>query len=234
MFPQPNRGKSSLFSGFIPTSQKQRHYLLKGIFWQNQGTIKYLLFLSCLVISMTNLYPASAHKVEVAGDVGGTIHIEPNDNPRAGEPSQAWFALTRRGGRVIPLSQCNCQLAVYAEPYAAGEPALLEPELKPVSAERYKGIPGAEVVFPKPGIYELQLNGKPLSGARFKPFEFKFEVTVAGGSTQENTRNIRDVNGDLGEGESQKLPTWAIALPIFGFIAILVVALRGTRGGSGE
>ncbi|MEH1825030.1 MAG: hypothetical protein V7L22_06630 [Nostoc sp.] len=234
MFPQPNHGKSSLFSGFIPTSQKHRHYLLKGIFWQNQGTIKYLLFLSCLVISMTNLYPASAHKVEVGGDVGGTLHIEPNDNPRAGEPSQAWFALTRRGGRVIPLSQCNCQLAVYAEPYAAGEPALLEPELKPVSAERYQGIPGAEVVFPKPGIYELQLNGKPVSGARFKPFEFKFEVTVAGGSTQENTRNIRDVNGNLAEGESQKLPTWAIALPIIGFIAILVVALRGTRGGSGE
>ncbi|MEH1772120.1 hypothetical protein [Nostoc sp.] len=232
MFPQPNRGKSSLFSGSIPTSQKQRRYPLKGIFWKSQGTIKYLLFLSCLVISITNLYPATAHKVEVASDVGGTLHIEPNDNPRAGEASQAWFALTRRGGKVIPLSQCNCQLAVYAEPYAAGEPPLLEPQLEPVAAERYQGIPGAEVVFPKPGIYELQLNGKPVSGARFKPFEFKFEVTVAGGSTQ-NTRNLRDVNGNLAEGESQKLPTWAIALPILGFIGILVVVLRSMRG-SGE
>ncbi|MHC0062388.1 hypothetical protein ACWATR_05590 [Nostoc sp. UIC 10890] len=232
MFPQPNRGKSSLFSGSIPTSQKQRRYPLKNISWQSQGTIKYLLFLSCLVISITNLHPASAHKVEVSGDVGGTLHIEPNDNPRAGEPSQAWFALTRRGGRVIPLSQCNCQLAVYAQPYAAGEPPLLEPQLEPVSAERYKGIPGAEVVFPKPGIYELQLNGKPASGARFKPFNFKFEVTVAGGSTQ-NSRNLRDVNGDLVEGESQKLPTWAIALPILGFIGILVVVLQNMRR-SGE
>ncbi|WP_141699640.1 hypothetical protein [Nostoc sp. KVJ20] len=232
MFPQPNRGKSSLFSGSIPTSQKQRLYPLKNIFWQSQGTIKYLLFLSCLVISITNLQPVSAHKVEVSGDVGGTLHIEPNDNPRAGEPSQAWFALTRRGGRVIPLSQCNCELAVYAQPYAAGEPPLLEPQLEPVSAERYKGIPGAEVVFPKPGIYELQLNGRPASGARFKPFNFKFEVTVAGGSTQ-NSRNLRDVNGDLVEGESQKLPTWAIALPILGFIGILVVVLQNMRR-SGE
>ncbi|MCC5622331.1 hypothetical protein [Nostoc sp. CHAB 5715] len=223
MFPQPNHGKSSLFS----TSQKQRHYLFKGIFW-HQGRIKYLLFLSCLVISITNLSPASAHKVEVAGDVGGTLHIEPNDNPRAGEPSQAWFALTRRGGRVIPLSQCNCQLAVYAQPYAAGEPPLLEPQLEPVAAERYQGIPGAEVVFPKPGIYQLQLNGKPVSGARFKPFEFKFEVTVAGGSTQ-NAQNLRNVNGDLVEGESQNLPIWAIALPILGFIGILVVVLRSMR-----
>ncbi|MEH2295730.1 hypothetical protein [Nostoc sp.] len=225
MFPQPNRGKSSLFSDSIPTSQKQRRYL-------NKGTRKYLLFLSSLVISITNLYPVAAHQVEVAADVGATLHIEPNDNPSAGEPSQAWFALTRRGGRVIPLSQCNCRLAVYAKPYAAGEPPLLEPALEPVTAERYKGIPGAEVVFPKPGIYELQLNGKPVSGARFKPFKLKFEVTVAGGS-KENTQNLRDVNGDLGEGQSQKLPLWAIALPIFGFIAILVVVLRSMRG-SGE
>ncbi|MHC5934396.1 hypothetical protein [Nostoc sp.] len=194
--------------------------------------MKYLLFLSSLVISITNLYPVAAHQVEVAADVGATLHIEPNDNPSAGEPSQAWFALTRRGGKVIPLSQCNCQLAVYAKPYAAGEPPLLEPALEPVAAERYQGVPGAEVVFPKPGIYELQLNGKPVSGARFKPFKLKFEVTVAGGST-ENTRNRRDVNGDLGEGESQKLPLWAIALPIFGFIAILFVVLQSMRR-SGE
>ncbi|MEH2141648.1 hypothetical protein [Nostoc sp.] len=232
MFPQPNRGKSSLFSGSIPTSQKQKRYALKDISW-HQGTIKYLLFLSCLVISITNLYPAAAHQVEVAGDVGGTLHVEPNDNPRAGEPSQVWFALTRRGGRVIPLSQCNCQLAVYAEPYAAKEPPLLEPQLESVTAERYKGIPGAEVVFPKPGIYELQLNGKPVSGGRFKPFKFKFEVTVAGGGSTENTRNLRDVNGDLVDGESQKFPIWAIALPIFAFIAILVVVLQSMRG-SGE
>lgn len=225
MSPQPNCGKSSLFFGSILTSQKQRHYL-------NKGTIKYLLFLSSLVISITNLYPVAAHQVEVAADVGATLHIEPNDNPSAGEPTQTWFALTRRGGKVIPLSQCNCRLAVYAKPYAAGEPPLLEPALEPVAAERYKGIPGAEVVFPKPGIYELQLNGKPVSGARFKPFKLKFEVTVAGGST-DNARNRRDVNGDLGEGESQKLPLWAIALPILGFIAILVVVLQNMRR-SGE
>ncbi|WP_373524732.1 hypothetical protein [Nostoc sp.] len=228
MSPQPNCGKSSLFTGSIPGNQKQRFYSLEGISW-HQGTIKYLLFLSCLVISITNLYPAFAHKVEIVGDVGGTLHIEPNDNPRAGEPAQTWFALTRRGGKVIPLAQCNCRLSVYAQPYADGEPPLLEPQLEAVAAERYQGIPGADIVFPKPGIYELQLNGKPTSGAKFKPFEFKFEVTVAGVSTQ-NSRNLRDVNGDLVESESQNLPLWAIALPILGFIGILVVVVQSMRG----
>ncbi|MDZ8187556.1 MAG: hypothetical protein RMX96_22235 [Nostoc sp. ChiSLP02] len=209
----------------MPTTAKQKHY-------PNKGAIEYFLFLSCLAISITNIDSAAAHKVEVARDVGGTLHIEPNDNPRAGETTQAWFALTKRGGKVIPLSQCNCRLSVYAEPYATGEPALLEPTLKPVEVERYRGIPGAELVFPKPGIYQLQLNGKPTSGAKFKPFEFKFEVTVAGGST--NTRNVQDLNGKIVDGQTQSLPAWAIALPILGFVAILFVVLRGLTGGSGQ
>jgi len=239
MFPQPSRGKSLdlLQKCFLQEVGKGKRLKGKGKIPNLSPfplplfptSARSLLFLSCLAILITNVYPAAAHKVEVSGDVGGTLHIEPNDNPRAGEPSQAWFALTRRGGKVIPLAQCNCQLAVYAEPYAAGEPALLEPTLKPVAVERYQGIPGAEIVFPKPGLYQLELNGKPTSGARFKPFEFKFEVTVAAGSN-----NARNVNGDLVQGENQSLPFWAIALPILGFIAILFVALRGMRGGSGE
>ncbi|MBD6614316.1 hypothetical protein FNW02_00090 [Komarekiella sp. 'clone 1'] len=190
--------------------------------------MKYLLLLNCLVIPVINVYPASAHSVKIAGDVGGTLHIEPNDNPRAGEPTQAWFALTRKGGRVIPLAQCNCRLAVYAQPYAPGEPPLLEPSLNPVAAERYQGIPGAEIVFPKPGIYQLQLNGKPTSGATFKPFNLKFEVTVAAG-TSNNPQDLQDVNSGVAQGES-RLPLLAIALPILGFVGILFVVLQNMRG----
>jgi len=222
MSPQ-NHGELCLFPNSIrehQTNQKQK---------QSQETIKYLLFLNCLVISIANVYPASAHNVKIAADVGGTLHIEPNDNPRAGEPTQAWFALTRKGGKVIPLTQCNCQLAVYAQPHASGEPPLLEPSLNPVAAERYQGIPGAEIVFPKPGIYQLQLNGKPASGANFRPFNFKFEVTVAAG-TSENTQNSQDVNSVATQSESKQLPLLAIALPILGFVGILVVVLRSMRG----
>ncbi|WP_193199096.1 hypothetical protein [Nostoc sp. MG11] len=195
----------------------------------NKGTIKYLLLLSCLVIPITNVHPASAHSVKIAGDVGGTLHIEPNDNPRAGEPTQAWFALTRKGGRVIPLAQCNCRLAVYAQPYAPGEPPLLEPSLNAVAAERYQGIPGAEIVFPKPGIYQLQLNGKPASETTFKPFNFKFEVTVAAG-TSNSSQDLQDVNSGVAQSESRQLPLLAIALPILGFIGILFVVLQSMRG----
>lgn len=136
-------------------------------------------WLELALIATTTIFPASAHEVQISGDVGGTLHVEPNDTPSAGKSTRAWFALTRKGGEVIPLEQCNCQLAIYPEPRPDEEAPLLTPPLKPVSAEKYQGIPGAEITFPKPGAYQLQLSGKPQAGADFKPFQLKFDVTVA-------------------------------------------------------
>nr|WP_242072075.1 hypothetical protein [Nostoc sp. FACHB-110] len=173
------------------------------------------------------MQPVLAHKVQVAADVGATLHLEPNDNPRAGEPTQAWFALARKGGQTIPLAQCNCQLAVYAQPYTPGEPPLIEPSLQPVTAERFQNIPGAEITFPKPGIYELQLNGKPTKGSNFKPFALKFEVTVAAGTT--NTQNVQIANSNVAQENTKSLPIWAIAIPILALIAIAFTFVKGIR-----
>lgn len=133
-----------------------------------------------LLILLFFTSPVFAHKVKISEDVGATLHIEPNDNPRAGEPAQAWFALTRKGGKAIPLAECNCQLVVYSQP---GENALFKPSLKPIIAEKYRGIPGADVTFPQPGAYLLTLTGKPVKANDFKPFELKFEITVAAGTS---------------------------------------------------
>lgn len=44
-----------------------------------------------------------AHETEVEGQIAATWHVEPNDAPEAGKPAQVWVALTRLGGKVIPL-----------------------------------------------------------------------------------------------------------------------------------
>lgn len=127
--------------------------------------------------------PVYAHTVKVAEDVGGTLHIEPNDNPKAGESSETWVALTRRGGTIIPLKDCNCKIEVYSKPRTKASAPLLKPALKPISTSQYQGIPGADIVFPKPGNYEIQLSGTPKANANFKPFKLTFPVTVAAGRT---------------------------------------------------
>ena len=127
--------------------------------------------------------PIYAHTVKVAEDVGGTLHIEPNDNPKAGVSSETWIALTRRGGKIVPLKDCNCQIEVYLKPRVNGSTPLLKPALKPISTSQYQGIPGADIVFPKAGNYEIQISGTPKANANFKAFKLTFPVTVAAGKT---------------------------------------------------
>jgi hypothetical protein len=122
--------------------------------------------------------PVLAHNVKTSGNVAATFHIEPNHNPRAGEPAQTWFALTKQGGEILSLDRCNCQLKVMS-----GNQTIAQPELKAISAEKYKGIPGADVVFPKAGIYKLEISGTPKQEGDFSEFKLAYDVTVQAGQT---------------------------------------------------
>lgn len=138
-------------------------------------------FLSSLMVLGFFLEPTLAHTVKIDGDVGATFHLEPNHNPRAGESSRVWFALTRKGGQPISLSQCNCQLKVSPHSSAQKNSKVMNPPLKAISAEQYQGIPGADLVFPSAGVYELEISGTPKAGSQFQPFKLSYTVTVAPG-----------------------------------------------------
>jgi len=125
------------------------------------------------------IFPVLAHEIKVSGDVAASFHIDPDDHPIAGVPSQAWFALMLIGGSVIPLAQCDCHLAVYPVPHQAEKtPPLFKPILKPLTVKSYQNIPSTIITFPKPGLYELEFTGKSVSGNKFKPFKLSYEVTV--------------------------------------------------------
>jgi hypothetical protein len=92
--------------------------------------------------------------------------------------------LTRKGGEVLPFDQANCQMAVFEQPHVEGTQPVLQPQLKAIAADQYQGIPGADLVFPKPGLYEMELSCKPKTEGGFEAFEMSSEVTVAAGVTQ--------------------------------------------------
>jgi hypothetical protein len=211
MFLPRNRGRLNIFT----------------IFTRHKSKIKYLLLLVLSSLIVAENTQVLAHTVKISADVGGTVHLEPNDSPRAGEVTPAWFLLTRKGGQVIPLKDCHCQLAIYAEPHVTGEPALIQPPLKPIQAERYQGIPGAEFIFPKPGAYELRLSGTPVTAGSFLPFELKFLVTVARGkvvNTPQGVQNGISKQEERTIGFTQPL-IWLGILLISGGIVIFLVSL---------
>jgi hypothetical protein len=138
------------------------------------------LSLALLVALPVGLSPqiAPAHEVELSNEVGGTLHVDPNDNPKAGTASLAWIALTRRGGQPIPLADCNCKLSVYAQPHQAGNAPIQQPTLSATALEGRTGVPSASITFPRAGAYELVLQGSPVKTGAFAPFELRFAVTV--------------------------------------------------------
>jgi hypothetical protein len=163
--------------------------------------------------SPKNNYPLIAHTVKTSSNVAATFHLEPSHNPKAGEKSIAWFALTKAGGEIIPLGDCDCQLALLQSgtPIAAGA-------MKPIDAEQYKDIPGGEVVFPKVGIYTLELVGQPKTGDAFKPFKLSYEVTVQPGQ-------VRAAKVDVVANQSPiVIPPRLIGQMIGGAIGVLILA----------
>lgn len=189
-------------------------------------SLGWVLFLSTLTIA-----PAIAHETQTTSKVGATLHIEPDDSPRAGESALTWIALTHKGGKIITLAECNCELALYPQPHQEGTKPLQQPKLKAVSVTRYRDIPGADIIFPAAGAYELELKGTPKAGANFPPFEIGFDVAVAPGKvTPSASTNPVSAPANTPAAVSttrQTTPSWlipaiAIAVILTPAIALLV------------
>lgn len=130
--------------------------------------------------AITSCVFLSAHTVNIDRQAGvaGTWHIEPDHNPRANQPTRVWVVLTQRGGKPIPLASLQCRMSVFHLPRWAGDRAVQQLPVKGVNAENWRNIPGADVVFPRVGRYQLQLNCNPQGQTNLSPFQLTYETTV--------------------------------------------------------
>ncbi|MGD1851325.1 MAG: hypothetical protein ACFCBU_12235 [Cyanophyceae cyanobacterium] len=124
---------------------------------------------------------ASSHSTKIVSDIAVTVHVEPEHQPTAGQPTRVWFLLTRQGGEVVPLSIANCTLEVRKQPFAPGNSPLLTPEVVPIEAERYQSIPGANLTFPEAGTYDLTFGCAPKTAGNFGAFSIDHEAIVKSG-----------------------------------------------------
>lgn len=134
-----------------------------------------------LAISVSLISPVAAHTIKTGGDVAVTFHIDPDHNPKAGDTATAWFAMTRRGGKSIPLQQCHCKLAVYLDSEGQDLVQTMSTSLKSISREDKTNIPASDLIFPRAGIYKLEFSGTPKQQGDFKPFRLTYSVTVIPG-----------------------------------------------------
>jgi hypothetical protein len=168
--------------------------------------------------------PAEGHKLKTDQQVGAVIHFEPSDQPKSQESTHVWFALTKQGGKGIPLSACDCQLQIYQLP---SKTKIAAPQLRAINAEKYQDIPSATVVFPQAGAYMLELSGKPVKTNDFKAFRLEFSTTVwAGNQTASNPIAMTTKSPQSAPTNKSQLPYWAIGLTSLGAISAFVWWLR--------
>ena len=118
----------------------------------------------------------------------------------------AWFALTRRGGETIPLSSCECTVAIYAQ--SDSDNPVATPSLQAVDSEGYQGIPGATFTFPDVGAYTLIISGSPKAAQDFSPFELSFNVIVAARASASNASDASETSetSETNETPAETLP----------------------------
>lgn len=157
--------------------------------------------------------PAFAHNVKTSGNVAALFHLEPNHNPKAGDPSKIWFALTKQGGEAIALDQCNCKITVYSN-----QQALFQPPLSPLNAERYKALPSAVVMFPKAGIYQVEITGTPKQEGAFEGFKFNYDVTVQPGNALPSSPSESPISTLLNPDTVIDLPGILVWMPLVSIV----------------
>jgi hypothetical protein len=130
------------------------------------------LLLHCLLLLAALAPPAAAHMMKIDGDAGVVIHVDPDDNPVAGEPARVFLEIKHKSPQ-FKAAACDCRLRI-----SRAGTTVIEQAVRP--GDFRAGV--ASLVFPAGGIYRVAVSGKPAAGAAFKAFQVAFDIRVENGA----------------------------------------------------
>ncbi len=137
--------------------------------------IKRLLATSAIIITLIIALPniASAHVLKVDGNIGAVLHINPDDNPTVGHPTDYVISFNDGTGE-FSLPECNCSMSFIENGKTI--------DTKPLSVS---GDQTSEnhYTFTKSNVYTMRLTGTPKTPGTFQPFNLNYEVRVTGGQS---------------------------------------------------
>lgn len=161
-----------------------------------------LLLISGLVaIFCIILLPVTtlAHVVESDRGIGAVLHIDPDDDPIAGEVSTFFFDIKDTAGGYRE-NNCRCRLVIKQDGQTLYD-------------ELFNRPGGGTYTFPTRGIYSVAAVGSPLSGNSFQPFNLEYTIRVERGEGIDVSSNRT----------AQRLP---IVVGVIGAILFLFIFIR--------
>ncbi len=143
------------------------------------SSIAHILILVCLfTASFISPLQVSAHMLKRDDSIGAVIHVDPDDDPIAGQPSSLYFELKDTSGEFSPQS-CECVVRIKK----AGEVLSTFPLYQSTTTTDLNHA-AATYTFPEKGVYTIELSGTPLENGMFSPFTLSYDMRVQRMSTQ--------------------------------------------------
>lgn len=128
-----------------------------------------LALIPCLLSTNYTL----AHSLKSSGTISALMHINPNDDPVAGQDSEILFLINDKDKK-FQAENCNCTASVIENDKELFSSPLFKGKTS------YRGIfaPAIPFVFPHKGIYTIKLAGEPKDHGLFQNFSVSYKIRI--------------------------------------------------------
>lgn len=165
---------------------------------------------------------AFAHVLKVDGGIGVTLHVDPGDNPTAGETARFYFEIKDKQNKFTP-EQCACAVAIAKS--SNGE-VVKTAQLFTGTGAGGLSTPLLEYVFMQGGVYKVSLAGSSKNGT-FPNFKVTFDVRVEAGEQSKGAHTDAS-HGHAAHGLIE------LYLVIAGMIVVIVLLIIDKRKAAGK
>lgn len=181
--------------------------------------VKLISFLLALIFNLHFASPALAHVLQSDSSVGAVLHIDPADDPIAGEASSFFFEFKDKKGK-FESSKCNCIFSVLEN-----GSEIYRQNLFQNSSDPNLNNPSVFYTFPNRGVYTIRVTGEPNQAGMFEPFTLTYDIRVERETSAQSPSNPAE--------ESQNLLKRHMIhfIPAAIILAFIIVSLSKRKGG---
>lgn len=173
--------------------------------------IKIIFTIFISLISFFSLtQPVSAHVLLTSGSIGATVHVDPDDDPIVGNPTNFYFEFKDKENKFNPAN-CNCKIFL-----SKNGTEIYSQDLFTTSSGNDISSPIFQFTFPEKNIYALKITGIPKTPESFQAFELNhtLRITREQNPSQTATASTSDIH-------FFHYLTAAIAVAVFAIILFL-------------
>lgn len=178
-------------------------------------TFIFTLLATFFLISFTTGDFVYSHEARYSGNISASLHIDPNDQPRAQEESILNFTVADTTRR-FDFSHCNCRVEIRSA--STSDSIILSGT--GVTAQ-------APYTFPTSGSYEIVFIGNPVNDADFETFNYSYNSYYVESSFAESENNASEKASPTGSVFNSTILYLILGILLISLIFVIFNKVRG-------